>query len=214
MSEEYAELSVTDFAKRLGVSRQAVNNGLKKGRIKKEVGKNSGKDRLIWPKCRDEWNKNRVEHRVRNQDKEKIADEKRNNIKSNLDAMPADQILPEAPKTSENNFENSFDSLTDESSLLDKDGNADRNKADAWISYYKAKKAKLEYEEASGDLVRKEIVNRVVFSYGKELRQKLYNVLTSLPLLVAAESDPERCETLIKKEIDRINEGIVSDSLL
>lgn len=68
-------------------------------------------------------------------------------------------------------------------------------------SQAKAKKAWLDLEKASGDLVNKREVDLQIFQMAREVRDRLQMIADRLAPQVARVDDPRRCRLLISNEI-------------
>jgi hypothetical protein len=76
----------------------------------------------------------------------------------------------------------------------------------------KARLAELELAEAAGDLLRKDVVQRVWFSLARQAQQKLRTVKYRLSNQLATESDPQRIAAMLDAELVQvINELVAAD---
>jgi hypothetical protein len=74
---------------------------------------------------------------------------------------------------------------------------------------YAALIAKVEYEEAIGQLVRKDLIDRQAFELARQTQQTLIGIPDRIALILAAESDPHRVHTLLTNEIHRAMADII-----
>ena len=73
---------------------------------------------------------------------------------------------------------------------------------------YRARLAKLEYEEKTGELVSLEAVEKDAFATGAAIKTALMAVPARVAELVAAEDDPNKCRRLIAAEIRQALEAL------
>ena len=73
--------------------------------------------------------------------------------------------------------------------------------ARAFKETYKAKLAKLDFDEREGALVRRDEVDAQAFRAGKAVKDSLLAIPARLAELVAAEDDAAKCRELIESEI-------------
>jgi hypothetical protein len=69
---------------------------------------------------------------------------------------------------------------------------------------YKAKLVELAYKKQAGKLVEQESVRREAFTKGRKLRDILLASSKKIAPFVAAESSPEKCETLLDEAFKKI----------
>lgn len=75
------------------------------------------------------------------------------------------------------------------------------NQSRTILEAYKAKTAKVEYEEKIGTLVLADSVKRQAFACAREARDRLMNLPDRVAGLVAAESNERACHEILMKEI-------------
>lgn len=75
------------------------------------------------------------------------------------------------------------------------------NQSRTILEAYRAKTAKVEYEEKIGTLVLADSVKRQAFACAREARDRLMNLPDRVAGLVAAESNERACHEILMKEI-------------
>jgi hypothetical protein len=83
-------------------------------------------------------------------------------------------------------------------------GASQYTKARAVREHYQARLTKLDYEERSGDLVRKAEVQVAAFNHYRRYRDHMLNIPDRVAAMVAAEADAAKCHEIIASEIRRI----------
>ena len=82
------------------------------------------------------------------------------------------------------------------------------NEARTLNERWKAALNKLSFEEKSGDLIPKELHEKVAFESSRRIRDALLQIPDRIAALVAVESDQFECRRVIKTEIDHILRGL------
>lgn len=74
--------------------------------------------------------------------------------------------------------------------------------------YYRAELARLQFEEAIGKLVEKELVEAEAFRVGRLVRDAVLNVPSRLAGILAAETDQRRVHDLLEQELRQALEAL------
>lgn len=80
----------------------------------------------------------------------------------------------------------------------------DISKQEAFIKAYKARLAKLEYEEKSGKLINRELVRNQIVGSMRAIRDAIIGIPQKIAAEVASETDPYACESIMMKEINTV----------
>lgn len=82
------------------------------------------------------------------------------------------------------------------------------NQSRTILEAYRAKMAKVEYDEKVGTLVLADTVKRQAFASAREARDRLMNIPDRVAGLVAAESSERACHDILMKEIRAVCEEL------
>jgi hypothetical protein len=183
------ELNLTQFATKMGVSLQAVQDAIKLGRLSKSVQKEGRTYRIDEELGAHEWVANRNPNRVHNPTRA----EKQG--KPNPFAGALDKLKEKA-----------WQDIKDRPEEFLPEIGESRKTREA----YAAKLTKIEYEEKSGSLVSADKVKATAFAVGQKVRSAMLNIPARIAPEVAAEVDPFRVEQILDNEIRQALEELAS----
>ncbi len=180
---EGAFVSISEFARLIGISRGSVQFAIRKGRI---TCKTKGRKKLIDPVVgKKQWaasiNKRASDNGKKGKGKKKTKTTK-----------------VESPKPYEPHAKK------------DSDGEMTASEAERREKVYRSQLSELKYLEQKGNLLRKEDVQREAFEVGRETRDALMTIPTRFAHELAVETDPHKLETKLTKLMQKALEKLIN----
>lgn len=195
-------VAIREAARRLGVSDTAVRKAIDKGRINAPLDEDkdpsNGRPRLRWPDCEQQW--------MANSDMSKRTHAgSQGSPKRALDYAKPSQV-PETrlPPSKDDELDGEGDVTIHDGMTL--------TEAKTAKAIYDARKARMDYEEATGVLVRAEEVRSKVFKMARAARDELTTMEDRLSPILASLTDLNDVRKLLRDETRRICERIASAS--
>lgn len=199
-------ISQREFARRLGVSPEAVRVAIKAGRI------STVKGRINPTKARKEWERNTDQSKPRN-------------IITGDPKHRRDPSQPETPmdlgKTSRANRKSAGTKAARKpvspkdapepapaADDYDPDDSGSYSEARAAREFYQAQLARLKYEEQAGLLVRADQVAAEAFSRARRTRDQLGGIPERVSAIIAGIDDATEVQRILEDEIDRISQEL------
>lgn len=183
-----------EVARRLGVSRMAVTYAKKQGRLDAAIAPGDGKRvKFLWPKVRDEWAEN-ADTRFHPKVTAEQSGQPTQPATAPTDPPPASKSRPEE----------------------EIDGVPSRARSQQVEAVYRARMAKLEYEERAGKLVSVDRVRAEQFRFGRVIRDMVLNLPTrcahELAGQLGRDVDPAKVHTILDKLAREILEEAANGS--
>lgn len=195
-------IAIREAARRLGVSDTAVRKAIDKGRINAPLDEDkdpsNGRPRLRWPDCETQW--------MANSDMSKRTHAgSQGSPKRALDYVQPSQ--PQEPRVPAGGGEE----IDAEGDVAIHDGMT-LTEAKTAKAIYDARKARMDYEEATGVLVRAEEVRSKVFKMARAARDELTTMEDRLSPILASLTDLTEVRKLLREETRRVCERIAAAS--
>lgn len=195
-------VAIREAARRLGVSDTAVRKAIDKGRINAPLDEDkdpsNGRPRLRWPDCETQW--------MANSDMSKRTHAgSQGSPKRALDhAQPSKvtEVRVSVPKGEE---------LDGEGEVTIHDGMT-LTEAKTAKAIYDARKARMEYEESQGVLVRIEEVRTKIFKMTREARDQLVTMEDRLSPILASLTELNDVRRVLRDEVRLVCERIAAAS--
>ncbi|MES2207308.1 MAG: hypothetical protein V4525_11025 [Pseudomonadota bacterium] len=191
-------LSVSDYAKKRGISRQAVLKAINDGRLKKSIKKDEKNRYEINARLADkEWSKNTAEgvgapSHIESKASKKADQGKKVERQERQQTEKEDKLQDTEPDSDANSCPRGF------------------NQSRAWNEYYKSEKARIEYEKSAGLLVRVEEVEQLWARIISETKNKIMAIPSKaksrIPRLTIEEI--EILEALQREALDELIDGM------
>lgn len=181
--------SLCAYARRRGVSKQAVSTAVKQGRIPTVTDPADGKRKIdsdvvdaLWAIVTDD-RRRPLSERVANAERAEAA------------AGPETQTAPATRKVSKKSGARSVQEYAD--ARAEREG-------------LQAKLTRIELGKKSGDLVSAKAVESEAFRLGRVIRDNLLNIPDRVSHQLAAESDPVKVHEMLRAEIHQVLEALTS----
>jgi hypothetical protein len=177
-------VTLSEFARRIGVTRQAVTKAAKKGRIR--VRKQGQNKFVIDPEEAEKaWRENRTQQPI---SVEKSTPKAKKGKPASGDL--ADQVKSHAQAHEPTEHENTY------------------AKANATYKDYKAKIAEIEYREKTKAVSPVAGVKKNAYESGKIIKNALMNIPDRTSAMLAAETQERKIHAMLTKEINKVLEVI------
>lgn len=222
MAEETKLVGTMELARILGVSHTAVGKAVDSGRINITKKSDSGRPLFDSESCMRDWAANSQAimqrgdagkgGRPRADGTKAQARTKPVNLAAGVPGKPAsapgltdkarrnDNVSGKQDRINANNSPDP-DNLPDEGALVDENGIPNLNRATATEKYYKALKAKLDYEEAAGKLIAVDSVAKIVEQEYARVRARLLAIPSKLAPEVSLIEDVSLCRSQIEAAV-------------
>jgi hypothetical protein len=173
-------ISIRECGRRLGVSESSVRKAILAQRIKiaKRVGKGN-RPLLDWAEASVDWENNGCLMKTAKKDSPIIESKKPIIIENNTSAFK----------------------LYDSDDVIELPPNPTINQSRQYKEAYRARMARLDYEEKSGKLIDVEKVKAQAFNTGRSIRDALLNIPDRVASELAAETDAARVHALLTADI-------------
>jgi len=202
-------IAIREAARRLGVSDTAVRKAITAGRVTVAGHRETnGRPLLSWPECEQQWHANSDAS-------------KRTHVGPTGTSPTRNKYAgtgPVLPVTVEAKPQPIAQPAKDEGTELDAEGDVaihdgmTLTEAKTAKAIYDARKARMDYEEATGVLVRAEEVRSKVFKMARAARDELTTMEDRLSPILASLTDLNDVRKLLRDETRRICERIASAS--
>jgi hypothetical protein len=188
-------LSVSDYARKRGVAKYAVQNAIKSGMLKDSVVR--GVRNKIWldPIKAD------LEYVPRVSNKNSAREKKEDGELNSNEPMVKDSSTEIDPETGQ------------PIALIESDGSRIPlvAKSRARIEFYKAEQERLEFEKKLGSLVDHEEVRQSAIKIARSVRDSMMNIPDRLSAELAAETDTFKIHQRLSSEIRKCLESLKDD---
>jgi phage terminase Nu1 subunit (DNA packaging protein) len=184
MSNDYL-ITQVEFARLMGVSKQAVSKAVKEGRIKLILDYTDGKLKLNPDLAAKQWRENSMP-RVENS---KIT----NPFKESRESKEEAASIPGSKPSH----------IMDDADLLEAKTEKER---------FQAKLLELEFKEKTGELISAEKAKREAFKLGRLIRDAILNVPSQICNELAAETDPFKVHQKLSYSLTKAMEVMVQEA--
>lgn len=208
MSEK---IGIREASRRLGVSDTAVRKAITAGRITIASRNDKGHPELAWPDIQQQWNQNSDAAKRTHVGSQGGVKRAKDDLQD-----PEFQVKniysPEKPKKPSKKDIDDDDNAGDSVSGVQIHDHMTLNEAKAAKAIYDARKAKMDYEEATGVLVRIEDVRSKIFKMTRSARDELLTIEDRLSPILASQTDITDVRATLREEIRRVCERIAAES--